>query len=438
MGLADTVLLPRKSLGLLVRLMKARDALFLVVIMVTRTMTLKRGMRTVAPSSPSRIFAAPPASRKMRPAPKDDGRDESGAIRFVHKAVVGLNSSLGLLEFVLTSFPVKRTQAKQWLAHGAILVNDEVQSKFDYEVFRGDVVLVARSSRTLSAKSSTSSSATSGQLNAASAIHFEDDEIIVVEKPSNLPLTVVAPASSKESSLLLQINGYLGKKKQKAYVVHQMDVGASGLVVFAKSISAKEFMQKNWSSFGRSFVCVCRDYLTPVQGVWTTYNDESDAMVRCYSSKSVDSALGDIKLHKAVTNYRTVQTATIQQDVDSSSVISLVELSLETNRRDQIRSQFANMNHSILGDDLYCSNTAPAMELFGRKRKLRLALHSSELRITHPITRETMTLRSPTPPSITNLLGTDEPGKFLINTSESGPNNNDRVVVIPLAEWLKK
>ena len=432
--------------------MKIRVGFFLIVIMITRSLPLFRGWRTVAnsaerldklarlvgftgSSSPSRIFAVPPAYRKNRPAPKDDGRDESGAIRFIHKAVVGLNSSLGLLEFVLASFPVKRTQAKQWLAHGAILVNDEVQSKFDYEVFRGDVVIVARSSRTLSDKSSTSSSAASGQLTAAAAIHFEDDDIIVVEKPSNMSLT---SASSKESSLLLQINGYLGRKKQKAYVVHQMDVNASGLVVFAKSISAKEFMQKNWNSFGRSFVCVCRDYLTPVQGVLTTYNDESEAMVRCYSSKSYGTALGDIKLHKAVTNYRTVQTATIQQDVDSPSVISLVELSLETNRRDQIRSQFAHMNHSILGDDLYCSINAQAVELYGRKRKLRLALHASEIRITHPTTRETMTLRSPTPPSLTNLLGTDAPGKFLINTSESGPNNNDRVIVIPLAEWLKK
>jgi 23S rRNA pseudouridine1911/1915/1917 synthase len=231
------------------------------------------------------------------------------------------------------------------------------------------------------------------------------------------------------------VNKYLANKKQKALIVHQMDADCSGLVVLAKSALAKDFLQKNWNTFGRTFVCVCHGYLSPMHGVWTTYQDEAGERVKTYGASLKSEGSG--KLHLAVTNFRTIETSAGSQDAK----YSLVELSLQTNRRDQIRSQFALMNHPIVGDHLYNGGQDNKT---GNVRAARLALHASELRFVHPVTRESLTLSSQVPPALTALLGTTigwnaEQGIGIGNVGDvQGSERGGRdVKVFGLEEWLE-
>lgn len=436
--------------------MQVAGLLALVVLLVLelghsyrQAICMRAGGRGAPTSSPARRI-----SKRLHE--NDDGRDERGQIRFIHKAVVGdgQSVSLKLLEFVLTSFPtVKRSQAKQWLTYESILVNDEVQSKFDYELYPGDVVLIRSGKSPIVAAGASSSSRSA--LPATISTLFEDDHLIVLEKPSGMPMTEKVPTAGEVSlddgvvsSLLVHVNNYLRKKKQKAFAVHQMDKGASGLAVFAKSLPAKEFLQKNWNTFGRSFVCVCDGLLTPMQGAWTTYQDESEERVKCHDLRTdAPSTAAQVKLHTAMTNFRTLQTS-----VASAPLRSLVELSLETSRRDQVRSQFAHKQHPLSGEDVYRESPGGGGEALTtteglRRRPPRLALHATEVRIVHPTTREPMTFASPFPPTLSALLGSNAPlaaAKSASNSTETEKDRRDdgtegRVVkVLSLTEYLAK
>ena len=381
--------------------------------------------------APLTMLAGVAGPRRGR-ATEGDGRDERGQLRFVHKTTVNESTaSLGLLNFAVSVFPgVKRSQAKQWLTHNALCVNDEVQTKFDYALYPGDTVLVRAGKSSLTTKSSKGSSpAATALLQGGISIVFEDDALIVLEKPANMTLFV--PSSSKEEasskSAQALVNAYLGKKKQKALVVHQMDSEASGVAIFAKTVTAKEFLQKRWSTFGRTFAVVCRGFLAPAQGSWTTFQDESASLVKCHSSKP--SVPNIATVYKATTHYRTLEC--IGQ---GSNVVSLVEVSLETNRKDQIRSQFALFQHPILGDTVY---STPQEASSGRRENRRLNMHSTQLRIDHPQTLESITFSSSIPSSFFAALQGDN---IVVPRGSSSVGSvqfmNKQIKVVPLSEWL--
>jgi len=356
---------------------------------------------------------------------------EASPSRFIHKAVVSEEAGhpLKLLDFVMTAFAgVKRTQAKQWLAYKSLLVNDEVQIRYDHPLRTGDVVTV-RAGKT----SATALSPGPHSLQGVNIL-FEDDVLIAVDKPHGMltaPLldnaaattaTTTATArtgsSLKTNNLQQLVNAFLGKKKQKAFVVHRLDEEMGGVVVFAKTLEAKEQLQKNWDSFGRIFICVCQGSFTPLQGSIKSHQLENDPQrVQSYfkAADAVSSSSGvKSPLHVASTNYRTLAL---------SGLVSLVEASLVTNRKDQIRSQFALLNHAICGERKYnvsSNNSAMVVE-----DASRLAIYASEVRLVHPSTNEALTIPCTTPLFFNTLL---KQGK---STSSSGSYSTLSVVAPP-------
>lgn len=353
------------------------------------------------------------SSGKKVPRQKAGSEDDGGEVRrYIHKAVVESSGPLQLLQFLITTLPnVKRTQAKLWLSYDAVVVNGEAQSKFDYGLSPGDLVIV-RAGKVAGAGSA---SARTDNLARGVSILHEDDHIIVVEKPFNMSVSkpvnvgaIVKCTRDQETSLLTNVNAFLNKRQgQKALLVHQVDKEASGVVLFAKTPEAKAYLQKHWSTFGRTFVCACRGYLFPLQGSWTTHLDESGENVKCYSSKSdIDAHVGKVvKLHTAINNYRTLETSKRA----GARPLSLVEVSLATNRRDQVRCQFAHFGHPIVGETTYFSQSAEAKKdnlyLGSRIESRRLALHASEIRITHPATLEALRFSSRLPVAISRDFG---------------------------------
>ena len=333
---------------------------------------------------------------------------------FIYRAQVAENHPQKLLEFVYTVFPdVKRTQAKQWLQYNSLLVNDEPQTKFDLALRIGDWISVKAGKSKGNSRSNSGGDIKKksyGVLPYGLKIVYEDEAIFIVDKPHALSVSSsqqsnVSPTPSthkdsklnpnnstngtdrkdkkftnrKDSNIVSNtktvhsiVSSYLGKRagssESKVFIVNRLDEDESGLVIFAKSSLYKEYLVKNWNSFGVIYNVLCMGMLFPQQGTVSTYMDESESTVLCSLSKSNSSKSSSL----AISHYRTLQSVsspasplfhqkginlsgkrTDSTGINDPGSYSLLEISLETTRRDQLRSQFSFINHSICGDYKY-------------------------------------------------------------------------------------
>ncbi len=152
-------------------------------------------------------------------------------------------------------------------------------------------------------------------------------------------------------------------------------------MMFAKNEKAKETMQHNWNNMvlERKYVAVVEGTIEPREGQIRSYLAENSAH-EVYSVK--DSAMGQL----AVTNYVTIA---------ARCPYSMVELSLATGRKNQIRVHMKDAGHPISGDRRYGASPSPAF---------RLCLHAATLRFVHPVTRRDMNFSSPVPASFRRLV----------------------------------
>jgi hypothetical protein len=141
----------------------------------------------------------------------------------------------------------------------------------------------------------------------------------------------------------------------------------------------------------------------------------------------------------AISNYRTIQTA-------PTSTYSLVEISLVTNYREQLRYQLACSGHAIVGDNIYISKqyNSKYENIAIRDPLRRLAMHCSEIKFTHPVSKETMTFNSEIPRSFKEILGYSSnkeklPLSTIINNDEEIGLRKDRnVKILTLEDFLGK
>ena len=202
---------------------------------------------------------------------------------------------------------------------------------------------------------------------------FEDDEIVVIDKPAGL--LTIATESERERTAYRMLTPYVaGQRGRRLFIVHRLDRDTSGLLVFAKSPAAKRMLQAQFEAR-----TVGRDYIAVVEG----RPKEASGVLR--SRLRVDRTLRvrPTQRHEgkeAITRYRV-----LEQRRESA----LVELSLTTGRRGQIRAQLAALGHPIVGDTAYGSRRDPLR---------RVCLHATRLSFTSPSNRR-VTFESPPPPS---------------------------------------
>ncbi len=279
-----------------------------------------------------------------------------------------------LLEHLIASMPqAKRTTVKQYLQHNQVMVNGNVTRQFDLQLKPGDVVKV-NTSREFQVFG-----------HSRVKIYYEDDDIIVIYKGYGL-LSVSTERdmnSTKEVTAYSLVRDYLKRKdpRNKLYIVHRLDKQTSGLMMFAKTIEAKENMQHNWNNMvlERKYIAVIEGRLDPPEGVVRSYLVEN-ARHEVYSTP--DPAKGKL----AVTYYRTLATR---------GGYSMVELSLETGRKNPNRVHMKEPGHPITGEKRYGAHTSPIH---------RLALHAQTLRFVHPITRKDMFFTSAIPMAFEKLV----------------------------------
>lgn len=270
-----------------------------------------------------------------------------------------------LLPFLGQALPqIKRTALKQMLAHRQVRVNGNVISRATQQLEEGDKVEVnlSREFREF--------------YHRRLRIVYEDEHIIVVHKGYGL-LSIGDDTGRSSETAYSILRDYLkwAHPGNKLFIVHRLDRDTTGLMVFAKTLEAKEALQHNWNNMvlERKYVCVVEGTPEPPEGVVRSrLAENSRHEVYVLPDDSTEGQL-------AVTRYRTLA---------SGHGLSLVECELDTGRKNQIRVHMKQLGTPISGDHRYGGHPSPMH---------RMCLHAQTLRFVHPATRRDMRFTTPIP-----------------------------------------
>lgn len=239
-------------------------------------------------------------------------------------------------------------------------------------------------------------------------IVFEDDDIIVIDKPKNL---VVHPAAGHESGTLVNaliahcgpsLSGIGGVKRPG--IVHRLDKDTTGLMVVAKNDRAHQSLSAQFADHGRTGE-MRRGYMAFVWGAppWARGTIDQPIDRHPYSRDKMAVRQGG---RDAITHWETVESFTGR---DGKPVASLLACQLETGRTHQIRVHLAHLGHPLLGDDVYGSGFKTKARQLGPQSQAALtalgrqALHAYLLVLEHPVTGEILHWESPLPEDLVLL-----------------------------------
>lgn len=299
--------------------------------------------------------------------------NHSGKIYAASKFIeLHVKSPMTLMDFLMEAMSISRNKAKDILAGHGVTVNKQIVSRYDFEVQPGMSVFVSRHKQKNELKSKFVN------------IVYEDPYIIVVEK--NIGILSV-PATAKQYSVKDILNEYFAKRHFKctAHAVHRLDRETSGLMMYAKNLDVQMILEEHWQEIvtDRRYVAVVCGKMEQEGGTISSWLKDNKAYVT-YSSPTDNGG------KFAVTHYHTL---------DARDRYSLVELKLETGRKNQIRVHMQDIGHPIVGDSKYGNGSNPIK---------RLGLHAYCLNFYHPVTGEPMDFSTPIPSSFLKLFPEQE------------------------------
>ncbi|MDP8261723.1 MAG: RNA pseudouridine synthase [Candidatus Ancaeobacter aquaticus] len=192
-------------------------------------------------------------------------------------------------------------------------------------------------------------------------IIHEDRDILVVDKPPGL--LTIATDREKEKTAYYILTDYVRKGQSKSrnriFIVHRLDKGTSGLLIFAKSEKVKFYLQDQWANIEKKYLTVVRGNISPNEGTISSYLVEN-INHRMYSTSDISKG----KLSH--TAYKVLKEA---------KDFSLLEITLITGRKNQIRVHLADKGCPVVGDKKYGN---------ARDTSKRLALHANSITFNHP------------------------------------------------------
>lgn len=218
-------------------------------------------------------------------------------------------------------------------------------------------------------------------------ILFEDDHLIVVNKPPGL-LSVPLPSRDRSPSVYSLLTEHLRADRRRPLVVHRIDRDTSGLVVFAKSLRMQESLKDQFRRREpeRVYLALVYGHPSPSAGTWRDVLvwDKSDLIQRATHPS-------DPRGKEAVADYRVVESLT-----DTS----LIEVRLQTGKRNQIRVQARKRGHTLVGEQRYTYGPAEIRPIdFARQ-----ALHAHRLAFRHPVDGRELRFEAPLPEDFADLL----------------------------------
>ena len=275
-----------------------------------------------------------------------------------------------LMEFLMKEMSgISRNKVKDLLQGHGIQVDRKLVTQYDFMLSPGQTVLVSRHKRSTEL------------LNKYVKIIYEDTDLIVIEKAVGI---LSMPATAKQYSVKQVLDEYFEKRHFKctAHIVHRLDRETSGLMMYAKNIETAQILQDNWHDivYDRRYVAVVSGEMEHEGGTIQSWLKDNKAYITFSSPE--DPGGGKF----AVTYYHTLQT---------TPRCSLVEMRLETGRKNQIRVHMQDIGHPVLGDRKYGNGQDPIG---------RLCLHAYRLHFYHPRTGEPMLFETPFPRDFVQLI----------------------------------
>lgn len=272
-----------------------------------------------------------------------------------------VDKEIKLFDFLIQKTGKKRKDIKQLLKYKNVYVDDNVQTYYAFLLTQGQIVEIKSTKNEL-----------------PFPILYEDKDIIVIDKPCGLLSEKTGLENQKTAYYI--VKQYLLKKKENIYLVHRLDQYTSGILMFVKTKKLYEVLTHHWNEYVkiRGYQAIVEGQIKPSQGVIDNYLAES-------KTQNVYITSSD-KGKRAITKYRVIQF---------NHKYSLLEVYLETGRKNQIRVHFSSINHPLVGDLKYGAKTNPIK---------RLGLHAHEFMIIHPLTKKEMHFYSTVPQSFHKLF----------------------------------
>lgn len=287
-----------------------------------------------------------------------------------------VRESCSITEFISKQMSgISRNKLKDILHGHGVYVDNQLVTRHDYQLKAGMKVRIMKHRRSTEL------------LNKWVKIIYEDKDIIVIQKSTGI---LSMAATAKQFCVKTVLDEYFQRRHFKchAHCVHRLDRDTSGLMMYAKSIEAAQIMQEDWKGrvFDRRYCAVLVGKMEKEGGTVQSWLTDNKAYVT-YSSP-VDNG-GKL----AITHYHTLKT---------SDQYSLVEMRLDTGRKNQIRVHMQDIGHPVVGDPKYGLDGMYVPNPLGR-----LCLHAYRLFFFHPITGERLEFETPIPTSFSQLVSND-------------------------------
>lgn len=273
-----------------------------------------------------------------------------------------------------------RSQVRGMVDHGCVSINGVICASIAKTVVVGDVVSICFDSHhRYKEKKKHWDDRTFG-------VVFEDKYLIVIDKAAG---TLTVPTDNNELNTLVdRVSLYLSHSRgnREAWVVHRLDRAVSGLLVFGKQeqIANQLIEQFKLRKPQRVYTAIVAGMMAKDEGTFRSHLATGNNLDRYVAPPSSETEL-------AITHYRVLRRMT-----DAT----LVEVTLETGKRNQIRIQFAHAGHPVLADPRYKTKQA----VHPRWIRTRIALHAKSLSFDHPVSGEVMSFESPLPTAMQKFV----------------------------------
>ena len=277
-----------------------------------------------------------------------------------------------------------RRRAMAALERGKVFLNDAEMTVYQAStrLAPGDVVRLWID-RPGSAKWPPTAVRNGGQLR----IIYEDEVLVVVDKPAGL-LAVPLERRSEAPSVYELLEEHLRSRRRRPFVVHRIDRDTSGLVVFAKDLRTQQQIRSQFKRREpeRVYLAVVYGRPSPPQGIWRDrFAWDRKALIQ------KETHPRDPRGKDAISEYRVVETF---------ETTSVVEVRLQTGKRNQIRLQARLRGHTLVGERRYVYGPDELRPIpFPRQ-----ALHAQRLSFSHPDSGRTVQFESPLPGDLQDLI----------------------------------
>ena len=236
---------------------------------------------------------------------------------------------------------------KNYITHKMVMVNNNVITNTNYQVHKNDIIEINYNKTEIKDYNL--------------EILYEDNYLIAINKPCKL----LSISNDKEKNITAYriVSDYLKKEKKtnKIFVVHRLDEETSGILIFAKDQKTQKIMQDNWNE-----LVTKRGYIAIVEG-----NISKDGRIENLLYEEKNTFVHSSKIgKKAITNYKVLKT---------NDKYTLLDIHIDTGRKNQIRVHMSEMGNPIVGDKKYGSKIDPIN---------KMCLHNYELEFKHPITHK--------------------------------------------------